>query len=420
MNSPLSIIISREYLEKVKRKSFIITTILVPVFMVLMMVAPAAFMLLSTPESSRVAVLDRTGVLDRRLHGNSEIVFVPTDLPLDSLKADESFDIIVYLGQYAVERPQDDVRVFSRGALPMMTDSYITGQINRAIEDVRIENFNLGDLRQIMSQVEVDCTYPATRLDRQEESASSSVASYFIALVMDMVLYMFVLLYGQMVMNSIIEEKNNRVLELVVSSVKPKVLMMGKILGIGLVAITQIFIWGVLLGACTAWVIPLFGDMAQTAGDPEITAAVSQLSDPSYFLSLFVFMLLFAVGGYLFYSTIYAAIASAVDNVQDAGQLSSIATIPIVVAIVASMSVLNNPNGTMAVWLGFIPFTSPMTMMARLPFGVPLWQTLVSLAILFTCFVLMVWLCAKIYRVGIFMYGKKPTILEILKWARYK
>ncbi len=420
MNSPLGIIITREYLERVKRKSFIISTILVPLFMILVMVAPAVIMLMTTPEKSRVAVLDQTGRIAPRLHSNDEVSFVVCTDSADELRADETNDVIVVVGPGAIDRPQSEITVYSRGALPMMTDSYIAGQINRAIEDVRLDAYNMGNLRQIMNEVKVDCNYPAIRIDREEETASSSTASYFIALMMDMLLYMFILIYGQMVMNSIIEEKNNRVLELVVSSVKPKTLMLGKIVGVGLVAITQILIWAVVLGACSMWALPALSGSVETIDDPEATAALAQLSDPAYFLNLFVFMILFFIGGYLFYSAIYAAIASAVDNIQDAGQLSSVATIPVIIGIIASMSVMNNPNSTVAFWISIIPFTSPMAMMSRLPFGVPLWQTLLSLAVLYVSFMLLIWLCAKIYRVGIFMYGKKPTLVEIIKWARYK
>lgn len=420
MNSPLGIIISREYLERVKRKSFIISTLLVPLFMVILMVAPAAIMMLSKPETARVAVMDQTGRLASRLHSNDEITFVADNRNLGDLRSDEEYDVIIVIGSDAVSRPAREVTFYSRGALSMINDSYITGQLNKAIEDVRMEAYNLGDLRRIMDEVEVDCTYTTIRIDKEEETASSSVASYFIALVMDMLLYMFILIYGQMVMNSIIEEKNNRVLELVVSSVKPKTLMLGKIAGVGLVAITQICIWGVILAACTAWVVPAVSVAAASSADTEVTAALAQLSDPGYFINLFLLMILFFIGGYLFYSSIYAAIASAVDNIQDAGQLSSVATIPVILGIVLSMSVISNPNNALAFWTSIIPFTSPMAMMARLPFGVPVWQTILSLVLLYASFMGMIWLCAKIYRVGIFMYGKKPTLMEIIKWSRYK
>lgn len=419
MNSPLGIIISREYLERVKRKSFIISTILVPVFMIALMVAPAAFMLLSVPEKTEVLVSDATAQVLPRLHGNDEVTFMATDENLDSLRADESNQVVVVIGPDAVSRPERDVTIYTRGTLAMMTDEYISNELNKAIEDIRIDAYNIGDLRQIMREVQVDCTYTTMRLDK-EDTASSSAASYIVALIMDMMLYMFILIYGQMVMNSIIEEKNNRVLELVVSSVNPKSLMLGKILGIGAVAITQILIWGVLIAVASLGLAPFIQDSGMDMADPDMAAIVGQFADPGYLVSLFVYMLLFFIGGYLFYSSIYAAIASAVDNIQDAGQLSSVATMPVIIAIVASMSVISNPGSTLAVWLGIIPFTSPMCMMARLPFGVPFWQTAVSLVVLYASFMFLIWLCAKIYRVGIFMYGKKPSLIEIIRWARYK
>ncbi len=238
--------------------------------------------------------------------------------------------------------------------------------------------------------------------------------------MLDMMLYMFILIYGQMVMNSIIEEKNNRVLEIVVSSVKPTSLMLGKIVGVGLVAITQILIWAVVLGACSLWTVPMLSGLAEADGNAEFTAAMGQLADTGFITSLFVCLVLFFIGGYLFYSAIYAAIGSAVDNVQDASQLSTIATMPVIIGIVASMAILNNPNSTLSFWVSVFPFTSPMAMMSRLPYGVPMWEILLSLAVLYASFMALIWVCAKIYRVGIFMYGKKPTLMEIIRWARYK
>lgn len=420
MSSALNIIVSREYLERVKRKSFIISTLLVPILMIALTMAPAAFMLLSEPESVGVTVLDATGRIAPRLHSNSEVHFSVSNEPLDSLRADNGCEVIAVLGPQAIDTPARDVTIYTRGSLSMMTDSYIKNQISRAIEDVRLDAYNLGDVRRILREVEVDTSFNTVRIDREEETSTSSTLSYFIALFTDMLLYMFILIYGQMVMNSIIEEKNNRVLELVVSSVKPKTLMLGKIIGVGAVAITQILIWAVIMGACSAWAIPAFGSMESVASEPELAGAFSQLGDLGFILGLFGYMILFFVGGYLFYSAIYAAIASACDNVQDAAQLSSVATMPVIIGIVASMAIINNPNSTLAVWVSIIPFTSPMAMMSRLPFGVPLWQIITSLVVLYASFMFLIWLCAKIYRVGIFMYGKKPTLLEIIRWAKYK
>lgn len=420
MNSPLGIIISREYLERVKRKSFIISTILVPLFMILLMVAPALIMVFSTPESKTVAVIDDTHRIYPLLSGNDEIEFVSATENLEAARADESYDAILVIGEQAIRNPQDCITLYSHGSLTMMTDEYIQSQLSDAIEDVRLEAYNIRDLDKILDEVQVDLSLQVLDIDKEGDQATSSVLSYILSLIMDMMLYMFILIYGQMVMTSIIEEKSNRVLELVVSSVKPTRLMLGKIIGVGLVAITQILIWVGVVSLCSAWLVPFMTGSGAVAEEPELAAAVAQLSDTGFIVSITVNMLLFFIGGYLFYSAMFAAIGSAVDNIQDASQLSSIATIPVIIGIVGSMTVINNPTSTIAFWLSVIPFTSPMTMMARLPFGVPVWETALSLVVLYISFTLLIWVCAKIYRVGIFMYGKKPTLAEVIRWAREK
>ncbi len=420
MNSPLGIIISREYLERVKRKSFIISTILVPLFMILLMVAPALIMVFSTPESKTVAVIDDTHRIYPLLSGNDEIEFVSATENLDAARADESYDAILVIGEQAIRNPQDCITLYSHGSLTMMTDEYIQSQLSNAIEDVRLEAYNIRDLDKILDEVQVDLSLQVLDIDKEGDQATSSVLSYILSLIMDMMLYMFILIYGQMVMTSIIEEKSNRVLELVVSSVKPTRLMLGKIIGVGLVAITQILIWVGVVSLCSAWLVPFMTGSGAVAEEPELAVAVAQLSDTGFIVSITVNMLLFFIGGYLFYSAMFAAIGSAVDNIQDASQLSSIATIPVIIGIVGSMTVINNPTSTIAFWLSVIPFTSPMTMMARLPFGVPVWETVLSLVVLYISFTLLIWVCAKIYRVGIFMYGKKPTLAEVIRWAREK
>lgn len=419
MNSPLAIVTAREYLERVKRKSFIVSTLLVPIFMIAIMVAPAMFMLFSTPESKTIAVLDDTGLIAKHLENSEEVRFVSATEPLDSARTNAEFDAILVLGRNAISNPEQNVKLYSHGSLTMATDSYVNRQLSDAIENERLLAYNITNLRQILDEIEVDMSIPVVDIDKEEDTATSSTLSYFLALIMDMVLYMFILIYGQMVMNSIVEEKANRVLELVVSSVKPTQLMLGKIIGIGLVAITQIFIWVVLIGSCSAWLMPLVAN-SESISDPDMLGALAQLSDTGFIVSLLVYMILFFIGGYLFYSAIFAAIGSAVDNLQDASQLTTVAQMPIIIGIVASMSVLQNPTSTLAFWLSIIPFTSPMTMMSRLPFGVPAWELALSLILLYISFLLLIWLCAKIYRVGIFMYGKKPTLAEIIRWAKYK
>ena len=248
---------------------------------------------------------------------------------------------------------------------------------------------------------------------------------------------MFLLIYGSMVMQSVIEEKNNRVLEVVVSSVRPFDLMLGKILGVALVAVVQVLIWGVLIFAVGAIVLPQLMPAEMMAGvqamqqgmpdaaamgdmDPEMLPAVAAVTDTGYILKLLVCLLLFVFGGYLLYSAMFAAVGSAVDNVQDASQLQMPVTLPIILALLMMLAVIKDPNSSLAFWFSIIPFTSPVVMMARIPYDIPLWEIVLSLVVLYASFVAMVWFAGKIYRVGIFMYGKKPTFKELLKWVRYK
>lgn len=421
MNNQLSTIIAREYLERVKRKSFIISTILMPLFMVGLMVLPALIAIFQTPEEKVIAVVDESGVIARTLQNGDETKFVIVDRPMAELLGNEDYYGVLNIGGDIIENPSN-VTLYTHSASSMSLESYISGQIKETVESVRLRKYNIDNLPEILAAVNADVKLQTFRIDEGDEaSETSSTLSYLIGIIMSFMLYMFILIYGQMVMTSIIEEKNNRVLEIVVSSVKPTYLMLGKILGIGAVAVTQILIWLAIVMSFTYWVMPsLMSGIAAGANDPELMAAIGKLSDGSYVLSLFVYLLLFLVGGYLFYSSIYAAIGSAVDNIQDASQLTTIAVLPIIVGMVLSPSVVSDPMSSYATWVSIIPFTSPMVMMARIPFGIPFWEIALSIVLLYLTFLFMIWLAAKIYRVGIFMYGKKPTITELIRWARYK
>ena len=417
MNSPLSIIISREYLERVKRKSFIITTILMPLFMVGLMVVPALIAVFSSPEEQRIAVIDNSGVIAPRLQNSAEVNFETVALSIEEAKADESFNGVLEIGKDIVDNPSD-VRLYTHGPASMMVEQYISGQIESDIEAIRLARYDIDNLEQILNSIHADVTLSTMRIDKADEETSSGL-SYGMGMAMAFILYMIILMYGQMVMTSIIEEKNNRVLEIVVSSVKPSVLMAGKIIGVGLVAMTQILIWAGIVLSFTVWVMPSV--ISSVAGsDADFAAVLSQLGNAGYVAMLFAYMILFLIGGYLFYASIYAAIGSAVDNIQDAGQLQMVAVLPILIGFILAPSVLNNPMSGVAFWASIIPFTSPMVMMARIPFGIPAWETILSLVLLYAAFIGLIWLAAKIYRVGIFMYGKKPTFSELIRWARYK
>lgn len=421
MTSALKIIIAREYLERVKRKSFIISTILMPILMLGMMVAPTLIAIMSGPEERVIAVIDDSGVIAPTLQNEGEITFRSFSGDMADAKANEDYDAILVIGRDVVSQPKGSISLYTRGAPSIQTEDYISSQLQRTIETLRIKQYDIANLSQILDEVKVDVKLDTFRIDKEEESATSSILSYILGTVTMFILYMFILLYGQMVMTSIIEEKNNRVLELVVSSVKPNDLMMGKIMGIGLVAITQIMIWAVLLIGCSIWIMPgLISAASATEGNEGMATALAQLGDTGFMVNLLVYLILFLIGGYLFYSSIYAAIGSAVDNIQDASQLQSIAIVPIILALIISMTVVNDPNSSLAVWTSMIPFTAPMVMMARLPFGIPAWQPLVSIILLALSFLGMIWVSAKIYRVGIFMYGKKPSMMELIRWINYK
>lgn len=440
MKSNLNIIISREFKERVAKKSFIITTLLAPLLMVAMMAGPAIIMEFSSPSDKTIAVIDRSGIIYPELLKESKnldyLKVVKTDVPVDSALKVEDYDGVFVVGRDIVTNPENaTLYTHESGSIDM--ESTFNSVISQTVEDQRLMKYNIADLDEILDEVKVDSAIKTIRItDDGDEKDVSSTVSFFLGIVMTFILYMFLIMYGQMVMTSIIEEKNNRVLELIVSSVKPTQLMMGKIIGVGLVAVFQIAIWAVIVCVMSGIIMPVIlpeevmsevsmfnaGTFnASTAGnDPDMIKAIAMMTSVGYIAKLFLYMALFLIGGFLFYASIFAAIGSSVDNVQDASQLQTFALMPILLAIIFSMSVGSDPNSTLAVWLSMIPFTSPMVMLARIPFDIATWQIWVSLAILFISFIFMAWFAGKIYRVGIFMYGKKPSIKDLIRWARYK
>lgn len=435
MKSNIGIIIRREFLERVTKKSFIATTLLMPIFMIAVMVAPTLITIFSTPEQVKIAVIDDSGLIAPTLKDDNSITFVQINDNLEIAKANDSIDGILVIGQNIVNTTSD-VTFYSHDASSLLIEQNISSQLEKAIENIRRENYNIEGLDEIVESLNVDINLTTYRINETEDSTSSSFLSYAIGMAMSLLLYMFLLLYGQLVMTSIIEEKNNRVLEIMVSSIKPGQLMLGKILGIGSVALTQVAIWGIILVSISAFLLPAIlpadimaevtafntGSLnaATAQNDIETLQAISILSNVGYIVNIIIYLILFLIGGFLFYAALNAAIGSAVDNVQDASQLQSIVMVPIILGLVMSMSVVSDPNSTLATILSMIPFTSPMTMMTRIPFGIPTWEIITSLVILYASFIGMVWIASKIYRVGIFMYGKKPSIKELIKWINYK
>lgn len=437
MNKNISLVIQREFLERVSKKSFIITTILMPVLMLALMATPALIMAFAGNEAKTVDIVDESLVIAPALKSDDGIKYITCTQPLDSVRANSTADAVLFIPKDVMDGKKA-IQLYNNEASSMTLESNIRDQVNGIIENIRLESYDIANLDQILKEVESDVSIQSyDNTSKDEEKESSTILSYILGTVLTFFLYMCLLLYGQMVMTSIIEEKNNRVLEIVVSSVKPTQLMLGKICGIGLVAVTQIVIWGVLLAALSAFVLPALtpdsvaADLSamnaagaagtESLGTPvELLQALSILGNVGYIIQIFGLLLLFLVGGFMLYAAVYAAIGSAVDNIQDAGQLQSVVVMPIILGIVFGMMAASDPGSQLSLWTSMIPFTSPMVMMARIPFGVPGWQISVSLIILYASFFAMVWVAAKIYRVGIFMYGKKPSVKELIRWMRYK
>ncbi len=439
--SNVSIIIQREFNERVRKKSFIVITLAMPLLMIALMVAPALIMEYSRGEQKRIAVIDRSGVVAPRLESDDELLFEPTDLDLDEARRQltDRFGVL-YLGEDLLTNPSD-VKLYANASTSLTVENAITDRIERILEAEKLRAYEIDDLPRILDEVKTTVTLRTFRNDKSQEEdahAQSSVVATATGYVLGFVLYMFLLIYGAMVMQSVIEEKNNRVLEVIVSSVKPFDLMLGKILGVACVAVVQVAIWGVLIVCVGAFVMPhlMPEEVMQSARamqqgmpdtgalaagmDAEMLQAVAALTDTGFIARIFICLAGFLFGGYLLYSAMFAAVGSAVDNAQDASQLQLPVTLPIILAILLMIAVIQDPNSPLAFWGSMIPFTSPVVMMARIPYDIPLWEVLLSLAILYASFVGMVWFAGKIYRVGIFMYGKKPTVRELLKWVRYK
>ena len=438
--SNVSIIIGREFNERVRKKSFIITTLLMPVLMIALMVAPALIMQFSGGDEKHIAVIDESGLIAPQLTSDDELHFETTDLTIDAARK-ELTDRFAVLGIGSdILDNSSNVKLYVNGSSSLAVESNIESQIEHILEEIKLRSYNIENLQQILDDVKTSVTMQTFRNDKSQEEdsqAQSTLVGTGLGYILGFVLYMFLLIYGAMVMQSVIEEKNSRVLEVMVSSVRPFDLMLGKILGVASVAVVQVLVWGILIVGVGGFVMPhlmpeevMAGAQAMQQGapdaaaavdmNPEMLQAVAAMTDIGYILKIFVCLVLFILGGYLLYSAMFAAVGSAVDNVQDAQQLQLPITLPVILALMLMLAVIKDPNSQLAFWFSLVPFTSPVVMMARIPYDIPMWEILLSLALLYATFVGMVWLAAKIYRVGIFMYGKKPTFKELAKWIRYK
>ena len=435
----IALIVMREFKERVYKKSFIITTLLMPLLFAAIGAAPTLIMIFAKGDTKNISVIDQSGVVAQRLESNDNIVFTTIhngDLQqtLQSSLAEESFGVL-YIGEDIVKNP-NNIQLYTNTSSSMLVEESIVDQIEEIIEAERLKEYNISDLKEILEKVEVNISLSTFRND-QQNSASSSAASSFIGIALGFVLYFFLMIYGSIVMQSIIEEKSSRILEVLVSTVKPFDMMMGKILGVAAVAATQIVIWGVLIVAISALLIPaIMPDdilasveavkggadvmaMASSGVDIETVTAMASITNTGYIAELISLLFVFMIGGFLLYAAMYAAVGASVDSLQDAQQLTTPITLPIIIAFIILTIVMNDPSSPLVVWCSMIPFTSPIVMIGRIPSGIPTWEIVTSIVLLYSTFIVMVWLAGKIYRVGIFMHGKKPTFKELYKWIKY-
>ena len=422
------IIIAREFSERVRKKSFIIVTLLMPLLMIAIMVAPSLMMLYSTSDQKQVVVIDRSGEIAPQLQSTAEVLFIPEE-GMTKAEACRNFNEesgifgILYIGSDVEAR--DSVQLITNASSSMIIEESIATQISGIIEHKKLLEYNIENLDEILAAVETDIELSTFINDGtgEEESmeTTSSGISYALGMILGMLLYMVIIIYGQMVLTSVVEEKASRVIDVMVTSCTPFQLMMGKILGIAAVALTQIGIWAVLVIAASKFLIPaVFSAEVTATNDAMMLSLVGTLGDTGYIATLFAYVALFILGGFLLYASLYAASGSAVDSVQDGQQFNTIIMLPIILSIIVMMSVFNDPNSPIAFWASMIPFTSPIVMIARIPFGIATWEIIVSLVALYLSFILTTWLAAKIFRVGIFMHGKRPSWGELWQWIRTK
>ena len=433
--SKIGIIIEREFNQRVRKRSFILTTIITPILLLGLMFAPVLIASLENGQAKEIAVIDSSGTVADRFIGDESVSFVKVDEPLDSVRkdgADRYFGVLL-IGADVFREPSD-VKFYTFGPSTMSLERHIASQIAKIIEEDRLRAYDMDNLSEILAEVKTDVKMQTFRLDDTgSQRRSSSIAAMGAAYLLGFMIYMFVFTYGAMVMQGVIEEKSSKVLEIMVSSVKPFELMLGKILGIASVALTQFVIWMVFIAVTGLALMQfLLPDVAiQTSGmgmseaalgtvDVDAAAVLQSLTDIGFVMRIVGGFIIYFIGGYLLYAAFFAAIGSAVDNVNDTQQLQLPVTIPLILSMVLLLGVMNEPNGDIAVWFSIIPFTSPIIMMARIPYGVPVWELVLSVVLLYGSFMFMVWVAGRIYRVGIFMYGKKPSLRELAKWINYR
>ena len=457
----LGIIIQREYLNKVKKKSFLLTTFGVPILFAGMYAVMLFVMLKAEGDSKRIAVIDNSGIVMEKLDDTKLITFTQlSETDPEAVKnrlGEYDADVLLYISPLDSASKSVTATTYADKPMGMETAESIERRINDAVEAYRINSYDIPGLEQIMDDVHSNVHLTSYTVDEEgKETISQSEVYMIVSMVLAMALYMFIALFSGMVMSSVIEEKTSRVVEVLVSSVKSTELMFGKIIGVALVALTQFLLWIVLTGVIIGILGGIIGmdkitggmdsskmeqvqqmsnmggmgstldleslqamtDTAAVAEGPTGMEAVLGTLGSLNYTQLIVSFLLFFLFGYLLYASLFAAIGSAVENEADTQQLQIPVTVPLLIGFFIAFYAFRAPESTIVWWGSMIPFTSPIVMLARLPFGVPMWELILSIGLLILTFFVCAWASAKIYKVGILMYGKKSTFKDLWKWLK--
>jgi ABC-2 type transport system permease protein len=415
------LIIKREYLVRVRKKSFIVMTLVGPLLIVALMIVPV-YLANESQEERMIAISEEVLGFSKQLEDTEYLHFtIIPEVEAEQLKTDFS-ESPYYALLHIVE---DSFTLYSNQQISLTVSSAIENQLEQIIEHKKLKALGI-DL-QLLEEVSTSINITTKIISEDGNSVQSQTkASMGIGFFSGILIYMFIFMYGTMVMRGVIEEKTSRIVEVIISSVKPFQLMMGKILGVALVGLTQFVLWILLTIIISTIAEFAFLDMSSMAADMSdqdqslILAEISNLTGGINLMQIFASFIFYFLAGYLMYSSLFAAVGSAVDAEEDTQQFILPITIPLILSFILIQPIMENPDGTLAFWMSMIPFTSPVIMMVRLPFGVANWEIALSMCILIASFVFTTWLAAKIYRVGILMYGKKATYKELLKWISYK
>lgn len=447
----IALIIKREYITRVRKKSFIIMTLLTPFLFALIFIIPALVMTNEDKEFKKIAVIeDGTDLFVNVIPDTRDVDFeYLSGVRLNDIKnsfSEMGYYGVLYISPDLVTNP-DAIQLISRKQPPIGLLDHISGSLEKEIERQKLLAYNIENLDEILRTINTNVRVQTIKMDETGSARETSTGiSMALAYIGGFLMYMLVFMFGSMVMRGVIEEKTNRIVEVIVSSVKPVQLMLGKIIGVALVGLTQFALWIVLTLALVMIVktnlLPE-GAMEQIQQLPRSLAEADQsapgaatttvtpeqltefqqifagaLNQP-WGLIIFSFIFYFLTG-YLLYASLFAAIGSAVDNETETQQFMLPVTIPIILGLVVAMGTMQNPESSLSFWFSIIPLTSPIVMMARIPFDVPAWEIALSMGLMLLTIFGAVWMAAKIYRTGILMYGKKTSYKELWKWLTYK